>query len=323
MSSVFPHLPRRDMTTFRVALALGVVVVGLLTLLRLFPLALVAAALVVPLLTVVYLLDVDLYEDAPALMLAFTIVWGAATGLGAGLTAREIGRQEGVIAAGLTGRLVLLLGVVLPIASAALMLLGPLILLPNRRFNDVLDGTTFGAASAVSFVGAEILANSAEFLASGVTSNGSAVEWLIRLMTLAVAMPLLAAAAIGAAAGALWLRYCAPVRDRGALGPLGLPVVVVPAAAALLSVAALIQIHLDGLAALALVSGLALMSLLPLRRVIQVGLLEEAGERAIGPEFACPNCGRDTPRHTFCGHCGVSLRALPKAGGRLPHGGRR
>jgi len=26
----------------------------------------------------------------------------------------------------------------------------------------------------------------------------------------------------------------------------------------------------------------------------------------------CPNCGQETPHHTFCGNCGISLAALPR-----------
>ena len=50
-----------------------------------------------------------------------------------------------------------------------------------------------------------------------------------------------------------------------------------------------------------------------LRRAIHVGLLEESLEVPIGPELTCPNCGELTARHTFCGQCGISLQALPKA----------
>ena len=52
--------------------------------------------------------------------------------------------------------------------------------------------------------------------------------------------------------------------------------------------------------------------------MIHVGLLEEAAEREIGPAIRCANCGRSTPRHTFCAHCGVALAALPKAASRRP-----
>jgi hypothetical protein len=47
-----------------------------------------------------------------------------------------------------------------------------------------------------------------------------------------------------------------------------------------------------------------------------VGLLEEAAEVEIGPPTHCLNCGRDTPSHAFCVHCGIALRALPKTARR-------
>src|SRR5436190_9579350 len=58
ISSLFPQLPRASMQTFRAALLLGVAVVLVLAVLKLFPVALVTAAVLVPLLTVLYLIDV-------------------------------------------------------------------------------------------------------------------------------------------------------------------------------------------------------------------------------------------------------------------------
>jgi len=54
------------------------------------------------------------------------------------------------------------------------------------------------------------------------------------------------------------------------------------------------------------------LALLWLRTVIHFGLLEEANEVEIGPVIRCPNCGADSPHHTFCGNCGVALAALPR-----------
>src|SRR5437870_13682369 len=53
-SSLFPHLPRGGMQSFRIALAVGTAVIVVLSLFRLFPLALIAAAALVPFLTVLY-----------------------------------------------------------------------------------------------------------------------------------------------------------------------------------------------------------------------------------------------------------------------------
>jgi len=57
--------------------------------------------------------------------------------------------------------------VAVPLLSVALMLVGPLVLLPYRRFNDVLDGASFGATSAVAFVGAQVVAQSIDLFGAG------------------------------------------------------------------------------------------------------------------------------------------------------------
>src|SRR5262249_51276807 len=54
-----------------------------------------------------------------------------------------------------------------------------------------------------------------------------------------------------------------------------------------------------------------------LRWLTELGLREEAAEKPIGPPVECPSCHHETPVHTFCGHCGIAMRALPKG---EPHG---
>ena len=124
------------------------------------------------------------------------------------------------------------LGVILPCVALALGLAGPLILLPYRKFNDVLDGVIFGACCAATLLAAEALANSADFLHLGFRAAGNQGLWIARLLTLGVTMPVLAAGVGGATCGAFWLRFRAPVRDRSAVGPLGSPLLAVPLAAA-------------------------------------------------------------------------------------------
>ena len=78
------------MRSFRVALLAASGLVVLLCLLHLFPLALVAAAVAVPILFLLYLWDVDLYEDAPLIVLAFTVAWGILAGIALGYAARNV-----------------------------------------------------------------------------------------------------------------------------------------------------------------------------------------------------------------------------------------
>ena len=68
------------------------------------------------------------------------------------------------------------------------------------------------------------------------------------------------------------------------------------------------------------VAVLAAIAVVLLRRAIHLGLLEEADEIDIGPDVVCANCHRPTPRHSFCGLCGIALRALPKARRLRPTG---
>jgi hypothetical protein len=186
------------------------------------------------------------------------------------------------------------------------------VLLPYRKFNDVLDGATFGGACAVTFAGAVVLTQAFDLFGDGLRPGGSVGSWVVRLLELAVAAPVLAAALIGAVAGAFWLRYRAPVRDRNALGPAGRPAVAVTLAAGVLVGSALGELYLPQLGSLALYVILDVVALVWLRQVIHVGLLEEAAEITIGEPFTCANCGEQTPRHSFCSSCGISILALPK-----------
>jgi hypothetical protein len=313
ISTIFPQLPRADMDSFRFSLALGAAAIIVLAIFRLFPLGIVGSAVLVPLLVVLYLWDVDLYEDEPLLVLGLTIAWGAATGVGIGFLTRHIVDQGAGLALRTSNHTLLWSGILIPLISFALMIAGPLPLLPYRKFNDVLDGATFGGACAVSFVGAELLTHSADFLGAGIRPVGATVPWILRLISLGVVVPVLAAGAVGAAAGALWLRYRAPVRDRNVLGPLGHPAFAIPLAAGMIVGAALIQIYTDTWLELFLLVVDAVLALLWLRQMIHLGLLEEASEVDIGPPVTCTNCGKQTPRHTFCGNCGMSLAAQPKS----------
>jgi len=316
VSTLFPQLPNDSMQTFRVTLALGVVTVVVLAAFGLFPVALVAAAILVPLITVIYLYDVDVYEDQPLYVVGLTMLGGALGGVAIALLARAISPADAGFASDASGADTLLRGVVIPLLSVGVILLPALALLRYPKFNDVLDGSTFGAAAAISFTGAQVLVQSLSYLSGSLSADGMFVPWMLRLLTVAVAMPVLTAAVMGAAAAALWLRYRATAGHRDALGVLGRPAVAIPLAAAVLVVAALVQLYLPLGLSLPVLVLLAAAALIWLRRVIHLGLLQEAAEIGVGPEITCANCNHQTAQHTFCSNCGIALRALPK--GRAP-----
>lgn len=312
-STLFPQLPAHAMTAFRVALTSGLGLIVVLGVAGLFPVALTAAATLVPLLTVLYLYDVDIYEDEPILVVGLTMVWGAASGIGLGLVLQHVPlavQQHGL--GGLGTGAVIVRVMVVPLVSVLLALVGPVVLLRHPRFNDVLDGVIFGAASAVTLWSSMMLVMAWPVTTLGLQPQQDPGTWTLRLVELGLLVPLIAAGGVGWACAALWLRYRAPVRDRRVLAPLGLPAPGVLVGVVLVVLAAFAQQVLGSLAYLLVLAVLAAVGLVLLRRAIHVGLLEEADEFEPGPEVICANCGRSTPVHTFCARCGIALRALPK-----------
>lgn len=313
LSTLFPQLPRADMATFRTVLVIGLIAIVGLAALGFFPLALIAAALLVPLMMVLYVWDVDVYEDEPYRVMAFTAAWGVVAGVIVGIGIRLFLP----VGAGVLGTPsvtdILTRSVLIPLVGGAAMLAGPLVLLPYRKFNDVLDGATFGATAAVSFTAALVLSQGADLFTGGLRPPGDSLPWIVRLLSLGVAAPLIAAGVIGATAGAYWLRYRAPVRDRAKLGLVGQPALATIVAFTFLVLSALGVQLVSFVPALLWQAFLAVLALIWLRAVIHLGLLQEAAEIEIGPPITCPNCGRLTPSHSFCGNCGAALRAMPKA----------
>ena len=312
VSTLFPHLPRVSMHGFRIALGCGSGTVVLLGVLRILPVAMFAGALLVPMLTLLYLYDVDIYEDEPIRVVSMTMVWGAVAGVGVGLLTRAVTATGAAFAVQGKGTTVLDQGILLPLLGLALILLGPLALLRWRRFNDTLDGAIFGAATAAAFAAGEVITYGFSILSGGLRPAGAVLPTVARLLTIAIAIPVLEMAAVGATTGALWLRVRAPVRDRDALGVLGNPYIAAIAAAAMVAVGFSLEPLIPIGWWLASLAALDALALLWLRAVIHVGLLQEAAEIPIGPPLRCANCGEETPRHTFCINCGVSLQALPK-----------
>src|SRR3954451_25050859 len=241
VSTIFPQLPKPDMVAFRASLALGAATVVLLGALKLYPIALIAAAIMVPALAILYFYDVNVYEDSPASVIALTLVCGAVGGVATALLAKALLPTGAAIFTESDGDKVLVRGVVLPLISVALILVGPLILMRRKHFDDVLDGATFGAASAVAFTGAEVIIQALDAFDGGLRPGGDVLPWLARLMSIAVALPVLTMTVMGAAAGALGLRYRARIRDRSALGRLGKPAIAIPAAALMLVAGAIAQ----------------------------------------------------------------------------------
>ncbi len=312
VSTLFPHLPRHSARHFRIALLAGAALVALLGALHLFPVALIVAALLMPLLTLLYLYDVDVYEVEPVSAFAWTVVWGAVTGGVTGALAKAIAPGGSALIDRSSSAHLLTGGILIPLIGVVLMLAGPLFLLRNRAFDSVLDGASFGSVCAATFAAAQAVVVGVGILSGGLRPIGTALPWVERLLSIAVAIPVLSMSAIGSACAAIWLRYRAPKHDRAALGAFGQPLLATILATTLIVLGYASETFLAAGAWLATLIVLDVIGLVLLRRALHVGLLEESIEREIGAPIRCANCDAMTPAHTFCSNCGVSLRALPR-----------
>src|ERR1019366_6270106 len=107
VSTIFPQLPRPSMATFRACLGLGLATVLVLGLARVYPVALVVGG---------------------------TLAWGLATGTVTALIAKGLSPSGSEVFVGGHGSLVITRGVLIPVLSVALILLGPLAMLRYPRF---------------------------------------------------------------------------------------------------------------------------------------------------------------------------------------------
>jgi RsiW-degrading membrane proteinase PrsW (M82 family) len=210
LSTFFPRLSPRHQQPFRWAfLGLGALVV-LLIAARFIPLALVVAALAVPLIYLAHFYVSEVYEQEPVWVLGCTFVCGAVLGALLNLALYRVTlSQMRFTVGGLTPRpgYVLLTAVLLPIVAQALMLVGPLVLYFQRpRFDDLVDGLSFGVASGLGFSAAQSLLLSWRTITGALQPSGPVVSWVLPILRITFLAPLLSAATTGLICTVLWLR---------------------------------------------------------------------------------------------------------------------
>ena len=321
VSTLFPHLPHRQRRPFQIAVGLTLLLLVVLSLARLTGPAIAVAALGIPLIYLLYLYQVEVYEDEPVLIVGATLVLGVVVGaVWAYVTGPRITQiLLGDSTFGVTAGNVALGGVVLPLAAQALMLLGALALYPRRRYDEALDGFTFGAAGALGFTLAGTIVTLLPTLHQGFQSSVPVGSNLLDTLRQGLLAPLINASTTGLLAGALWLR-------RGPIRRLRFHAIAVSWGAVLIGVVVL-RVYL-GLVSVLLLDPLreaaaqviALVLLIVWVRVaIHQMLLTEAVETPIGPDMPCSHCHFVVPRMAFCAHCGIATRATPKAGSGRAH----
>lgn len=312
ISTLLPHLPHRRGQPFRIALLAGGAVVLVLAAFHLFAPATVAAVFIVPLLYLIYIYEVEVYEDEPWLVIGATMASGAV--LGFLFTYVTGSALAPLLQTGDTETAFVLTAITIPIGGQALMLLGPLALYVLRpRFREPLDGLTFGAASALGFTLASSLTAFWPLIIGPLVATGQPLDWAVRLTRAGLLWSLINASTTGLVCAALWVqRY--DWRRSGRGWQSGILAALVVAFGVQLALGLLESAIQDLTIQFVVVLIAAVALLLYVRLVIHQALLVEGAEHEIGPDSQCPECHRIVPTMAFCPACGAARAAASKQG---------
>ena len=205
VSSLMPLAAGTTPQTYRFALSLGLAVPVVAAVFGYLPFAFAAAAVVVPVVYLLYLYDVNEWEDQPIPVVLAAV--GVSLLLGAVFTLawRELIYDGGLARgsrAGIQVEDLLVLCLLVPIVGEILKQIGPLVLASRPRFDDLIDGLTFGVASGAAFAAAETFILNKDIIfegASRVHDPDSGV-WASLIITAALIKPIVYGAATGIAA---------------------------------------------------------------------------------------------------------------------------
>ena len=164
--------------------------------------------MVVPAIYVVYMYDVNQWEDQPlgvvlgavgaaaALGVGFTFLWHAGI-LGNNLSPVDF---DGQGTGGVRWSSLLVLVLLVPVLGEVLKQVGPLILAARPAFDDMIDGLTFGVAAGAAFAAAEtIVVNRGLFSSFGQIDSPNAGFWVSLILSAAIVKPIVYGAATGIA----------------------------------------------------------------------------------------------------------------------------
>jgi hypothetical protein len=330
ISSIMPRGAGQRPQTYRIALTVALVVALIAAIFGAMPIAVLVAAFAVPVVYIVYIYDVNLWEDEPvlvtglaflltgALTIGFTVLWTYLRGpVPYGTTT-----YEGSLSAAPTVGTFLLVAVVVPIVGEAIRQIGPVVLAMRPEFDDLMDGLTFGVISGVSYACFDTLTRHWDLLTGGLQVQDPGL-WVSLIFLEGFVKPLIIGTASGIAVAefsglgrgydGFTLRYFRGVGE------------AILANAAYQAGTYLFSFVGDATLGviLSILWGLIILAILILRvrNVLHTGLMEAALERsaragigATGDLQFCSQCEMPLLEHAaFCNACGTAVRVQPKA----------
>lgn len=331
VSTIMPRGATQRPQTYRLALLIALTLALVTAIFGALPLAVLVAAFAIPIVYIVYVYDVNLWEDEPlpvtamafgltaVLGLIFTVIWQGLRG-----NHFRVGDIVGAApsAAPTVGDF-LLVALLVPIVGEAIRQLGPLILASRPQFDDLMDGLTFGIISGVAYASVDTIVKHWDLLTGGWAGLDAPGMWASLIFLEGFVKPLIMGTATGIAVAEFsglgagydgfsmrWVRGAAEAVVANiayAAGTYLFSFVPNPTLGVMLSIA-------WGLLILAVL-------ILRVRNVLHFGLMEaalesEARDNGVGPDGDlqfCPQCEMPLQANAgFCNACGAAVRTRVK-----------
>lgn len=205
VSTVMPYASARSARTYKLALLIGLAIPVVAVLFGQPSFALVTAAFVVPVVFTIYLYDVNMWEDQPVPVVLGTVALSALLGVAfTWLWRNWLADQPGALVETIAGSFnlwaFLIPCVIAPIVGVILMLIGPIVLASRPRFDDLIDGLTFGVVAGVSYAAAETLTINWAVIVTPIDGSDSIASWLPVILNAAFLKPIVFGCAVGIAA---------------------------------------------------------------------------------------------------------------------------
>ena len=331
VSSIMPRGTGQRPQTYRMALTIALVVALIAAIFGAMPIAVLVAAFAIPIVYIVYIYDVNLWEDEPipvtglafaltgVLAIGFTILWtwlrgpipfGTTTFEGSLNAAPEVGPF-------------LVAALLVPIVGEAIRQVGPVLLASRPEFDDLMDGLTFGVISGVSYACFDTIVRHWDLLTGGLQPQEPGL-WVSLIFLEGFVKPLI----MGTATGIACAEFSGLGRGYDGFTPRYFRGVGEAVLANIAYQAGTYLFAFVGSATLSVLLsitwGLIILGILILRirNVLHLGLMEAALERSartggIGAEGElefCAQCELPLQEHAaFCNACGTAVRVHAKA----------
>ncbi|MGC3954212.1 MAG: zinc ribbon domain-containing protein [Propionicimonas sp.] len=331
VSSIMPREAGRHPETYRTAFTITLAAALIAAVFGALPIAVLIAAFAIPLVYIVYLYDVNMWEDEPIPVVGLgflltLLLGGLFTWLWTGWMPLQVTVPDasGELSTGPNWGAFLIFALLVPIVGEAIRQLGPVLLASRPAFDDLMDGVTFGVISGVAYACADTLIRHWALITGGLVTPEPG-QWATLVLLEGFVKPLL----MGTASGLAAAEFSGLGKGYDGFTPRYYAGLALAVGVNILYAIGVYLLGFVGNPSLAvtlqLIWGVILLGLLVLRlrSVLHIGLTEAALEAAANSgsysdvntdeQFFCAHCELPVmDGAAFCSACGASTRARPR-----------